>query len=392
MSRYAYNPEHHTLLVTWPTGEGDTATILATLAPATPDKNAQHLAQTLTDLSQTLWRSYTHPPTAAESLEVNTEGWRRQGERDSFAALPEAVANPNLPHGSMLLQSYVPSEENAHRVGRALHTINDPALTKAVLAEVRAEITAIENAELGDLTGRARQAVTLTRAGASPAQVEAADRLLRTHPDGCDELFTQVDPTAAAVATAHWLHAAAEVTSLACGLPVTAVVVESDNIQALPHATPTMVLALMEEGENPYDIVTNLVRQAMELADGNLLDPGRLVLALQEAVGTDDGEKIDADTVESLVASIRLTPLDPSRPAQDLLEDLLLGIGGCATLFSEYADELDEELGGPIEVEGAPPEEDGDDPEYWDRYAGAVHERYLDLVRAEAQENRDRLL
>ncbi len=38
----------------------------------------------------------------------------------------------------------------------------------------------------------------------------------------------------------------------------------------------------------------------------------------------------------------RATPLDPSRPAQDLLEDLLDGIRGCWLLYGEYADELDD--------------------------------------------------
>jgi hypothetical protein len=41
----------------------------------------------------------------------------------------------------------------------------------------------------------------------------------------------------------------------------------------------------------------------------------------------------------------RLTPLDPRRPAVDLLEDLLLGLTACKLLYFEYADgdELDDE-------------------------------------------------
>ncbi|WP_329485160.1 hypothetical protein OG618_00995 [Kitasatospora sp. NBC_01246] len=79
----------------------------------------------------------------------------------------------------------------------------------------------MENAELGDLTGRARQAVRLGREGASPVQVAAADRILEQDPFGPAALFTGIDPTAAAVAAAHWLAAAAEVTAEATGHPPT---------------------------------------------------------------------------------------------------------------------------------------------------------------------------
>src|SRR5947199_92941 len=81
------------------------------------------------------------------------------------------------------------------------------------LAEVAAEVAAVESAELGDLSGRARQAVSLTREDASPLQVAAADRLLADDPFGSRKLFTDVDPTSAAVAAAHWLYAAASIAS-----------------------------------------------------------------------------------------------------------------------------------------------------------------------------------
>jgi hypothetical protein len=35
---------------------------------------------------------------------------------------------------------------------------------------------------------------------------------------------------------------------------------------------------------------------------------------------------------------VRLTPLDPRRPARDLLEDLLSGIRGCRLLYVEHPD------------------------------------------------------
>ncbi|WP_431887293.1 hypothetical protein [Nocardiopsis alba] len=109
-------------------------------------------------------------PAAAHSTEPGTEGWRRQHERDTLASVPGAITDPNLPSNGRIIQSYIPSQEQAHHAGRALHTINDPGLTAAVSTEVKAELAAIEQAECGDLSSRAIQARAesgrgLTRAG-----------------------------------------------------------------------------------------------------------------------------------------------------------------------------------------------------------------------------------
>ncbi|MEU1290535.1 hypothetical protein [Kitasatospora sp. NPDC005856] len=151
----------------------------------------------------------------------------------------------------MLDVEYSPLVESAHRAGRALQAIGNADLTDAVLAEVGAELAAVESTELGDRTGRVRQAVLLSREGVSPVQVAAADRLLEQDPFGPDALFTQIDPTAAVVAAAHWLAASAKVAAAASGRSATSVLVEADNIEALPHGTPTLVLQLLEAGASP---------------------------------------------------------------------------------------------------------------------------------------------
>ncbi|MDL4819305.1 hypothetical protein [Actinomadura opuntiae] len=148
----------------------------------------------------------------------------------------------------MLDVSYNPVEESAHRVGRALHNINNADLNTRVMAEVRAELDAIERAEQGDLTGRARQALALTRADASPAQVQAADKILHANLFGDPSLFTETEPAAVAVATVHWLQAAADVTSQTAGYATTEIVQEADDIEALAHETPTIVLEHLELG------------------------------------------------------------------------------------------------------------------------------------------------
>ncbi|WP_431887294.1 hypothetical protein [Nocardiopsis alba] len=223
-------------------------------------------------------------------------------------------------------------------------------------------------------------------------QVEAADRLLHARPLGCEKLFTEVDPAAAAVAAAHWLQAAADITSEVCGLPATDVVVESDNIHALPHETPTHVLTMMEVGVRPYEVVTSLIDEAMTAAEGKIPDPDELRERFTEAEEMVQDHSEDPSLRHALLASVRTTPLDPIRPAPDLLEDLLAGIEGCATLFHEYAGQLDDASCGPIELPETDPDDDEVDQEDWDAYTQEIHERFVALVGVEAENNRDRLL
>ena len=49
-----------------------------------------------------------------------------------------------------MVVSYSSLLESAHRVGRALHHLDDPQLVKAVAAEAAVELAAVDSAELGD--------------------------------------------------------------------------------------------------------------------------------------------------------------------------------------------------------------------------------------------------
>jgi hypothetical protein len=318
---------------------------------------------------------------------VNTEGWRRRAYRDAFAQVPENIAKPNLPRSGMLVQSYNPVEEAAHQVGRVLHAIDDPDVTDTIVADVKEELNAVEQAELGDLAGRARQAVVLTRAGASPAQVHAADRLFHDHPLGTDALFTDLDPAAASVAAAHWLQAAADVTADESGLASTQIVIEADNIEALPHNTPTIMLELLESGRTPYEAVTGLIKDAMAAAEGRIPNIEQIPAKIKETednverYGSADPQRLRAE----FLYGIRSTPLDPQRPARDLLEDLLYGIRGCWLIYQEYAYSsvtLDEDAGEFAD----PAEDDVDNDEY-----ELIMASFTEAVRAEAAENRERL-
>ncbi|WP_035841580.1 hypothetical protein [Kitasatospora azatica] len=383
MTRYSIDPDRHVLIGSWGTGEGDLATRVAALPADCAVGVLLGLARALTQVSEAAWHTYTHPASAAPSLEPNSEGWQRDQERAVFGEVASAISEPNLPRGGTMTVSYSPLLESAHRVGRALHDIADPELTKAMLAEAAVELAAVERAELGDLAGRAQQAVLLSREDASPVQVAAADHLLEQDPFGPAELFLAIDPTAAAVAAAHWLAAAAEVAAEASGTHPTQVVLEADNIQALPHETPTLVLGLIDDGATPREAVTGLVRHAMHVTDGLLPDPAALreqLDDLEETLAEYTGE--DAPGLADV--ALRLTPLDPRRPARDLLEDLLAGIHACWLLHSEYND-LDEE-------------NDSDDEEgEWDDEQAELHQdrsrqHFAQLVRETAATHRERLL
>ncbi|RFU41435.1 hypothetical protein DZF91_11690 [Actinomadura logoneensis] len=373
MTLYAYDDQQRSLSAIWGTGTGHRLAPVAAVPESTKDRDALRLAEALTTLSGALWRTYTHPPEAAGSLEENSEGWRRAQTQAVLPKVPEILENPNLPDGGTMVVSYDPVEESAHHVGRALHAISDDKLSDAVIREVRTELDAIERAGLGDLTGRAAHAVTLTRAGASPAQIAAADELLRTGPLGDPALFTDLDPAASAVAAAHWLQAAADVTAKASGIAPTAIVRDADNIEALPYRTPTIVLELMQEGLSPYDAVTHLLAEAMAVAEGYVYDVEELQVRFAEL---DELADRYPDLPASLLAEVRLTTLDPTRPALDLLEDLLTGIRACWLIYSESAD---------LDIP------DTEDEAYAEELDEQVHTAFLEAVRKEAQKTADRL-
>jgi hypothetical protein len=361
LSTYAYDVDRHALVVFWNTGMGNAAFTVADLSQKVTGDQAQHLAHALTRLSKQAWRTYTHPASAAEDQSENSEGWRREHHREAFTTVADALTTPNLPSDGMLLHSHNPVEEAAQQAGRALHAAGDADLTARIVGEIQTEMNAVEQAELGDLTGRARQAVALTRAGASPAQVQAADRILSDHPLGSRALFTDVDPVAASIAAAHWLQAAADVAAETSGLAPTQIVEEADNIEALAHATPTAVLESLEVGLSPYDAITGMIREAMTAAEGKIPD----IEAVRDCISQADelaDEHQDPRLRDALLQTLRTTPLDPMRPAHDLLEDLLDGIRGCWLIYRESAET----------------EEGADGP-------------FADAVRAEANENQDRL-
>ncbi len=358
VTSYAVDEDTSTLLRTWPTGRGQRAAVVSTLPDTVGVDDQLRLAATLTSLSEALWRCYTHPGRATDDPDANGEGWRREQTREAFTEVVASLRQPNLPDADgSILESYDSVEERAHQVGRALHAINDAELIEAISADVAAEIQAVESAERGDLGGRAQQAVVLSRSDVSPVQVAAADAVLAQDPLGGERLFVDLDPTAASVAAAHWLKAAADVVSEVSGMPAAQVLFAADDVEALPVETPSEVLELFDFSRTAYRIVVEMVSGAMLVAEGVVDDLGALLVARDPG---DDGESEDE------AAPVRLTPLDPQRPALDLLEDLLTGIRGCRLVYEEYVDT-----------------DDGD---------ASIDARFCEVVREEARKEYRRLM
>jgi hypothetical protein len=265
-------------------------------------------------------------------------------------------------------------------VGRAVHVLDDEDPAARVLAEAQAELRAIHGAEIGDFSGRARQAVLISRAVASLEQVAAADALLSADPLGSDRLFTAVDPTAAVVPAAHWLRAAATIVADRAGLDPLEVVAHADDLEIMPVRTTAAVLKRLSVGESPRDVVVDLVDKAMQVAKGEL--PARETLVTDVQAARRRRRRGHHARVGETEEPPRASLLDPTRPSRDLLEVLLEGIRGCWLLYQEYADDTDD---GP---EGCDDSDDAD--------TGARRERmtatFRDEVRSEVAATRDRLL
>ncbi|MEV4798552.1 hypothetical protein AB0K18_00955 [Nonomuraea sp. NPDC049421] len=335
MTRYAIDRAHNTLLALWSTGIGDTAIIVARLTHDQLPHNTRELAGALTRLSHVCWRSYTHPASAADRHNPSSLGWHRQQERDAFAkVLPLITASrpTDRPISTKV-------EHAAHDLARALRVLDTSQLTTHVTTDVAAELAAIEQAERGDLSDRAQQAVTLSREDASPLQISQADRLLRDNPFGNQDLLTQVDPTAATIAAAHWFHAALNVTALRTGMhPMHVVASAEQPDKPLALESLTDIATAMNLGARARHVIMPLIRNALNVADGHLLgilEVQDRITAAQQLIDRVQADQAKLDLSPDTIY-LPLTSLHPARPAPDLLDNLLHGINTCWQLYQRH--------------------------------------------------------
>lgn len=395
MTTYGFDAERGDLIAMWPVGIGSQARMAGSAATVNPDL-AVVLGHELTGLSAALWDTYVRPASAVAGDEQ--ERWRREEERKELDAVVGFLRAPNQPDESGIMSiSYSPVQEAAHRVGRLLHRAGDPPLIDAVVAEVRTEIDAVERAELGDLTGRAVQAVALDRVDASPVQVAAVDAMLNTQPLGPGLLTAGVDPAAACVAAAHWLAAAAVVAGEQSGNTPDGVFAEADDIQAVSIEVPSFVVSqILDEERTPAQVVGELLRAATAAGRGEIADLPGILAGIEHLHNLVIGLPPEQREAALSAEPTRSTPLDPRRPARDLLEHLLDGITSCHVLYHEYVfdtdDEVEDQPGGggkePTDVE-----EIGErDDEWYTQRRDDVEQEFIDLVRVQAAACRSRLM
>ena len=337
MSVYAFDSGQRQLMVVWPAGVGSAARSVAAIPIDLADSRVSELCAALTMLSDTIWATYVRPPSAAVNDE---ERGHREAERAGRDQVLATLRSPNLVDDFGILSvSYVAIEEAAHRLARTLLGIGDPTLTETIIADVVAELDAVTNAELGDLSDRAAQATALDRLDVSPVQVAAADDLLRADLLGPGLLTALIDPAAACVAAARWLVAAAVVAAEAVEIDAASVFAEADDIEPVSGAVPAEVVAqIVDDETDPRSVVLDLLRTAVAAGDGVILDLSQLLAQHRGQLGlsTEEQSEVAGPT------SVRATELDPRRPARDLLEHLLDGIAACHLLYAEYDDDPDE--------------------------------------------------
>lgn len=351
MSNYAVTDDG-SVFVSWWTGAGHVGRVLAH-SPGSQLELLRQLAGELTHLSDECWRVYVEPITT-DLVAGDVDG------RNDLPPLGEVIVNPELPSaGGYVSASYIPVVEFANRAARTCHAIGDPQLTAAVSADVHAETAAVLSADLGDLgdlTGRGRQAALLSRVEISPVQVDAAWRQLAVDPLDGSVLLTAFDPAAAAVAAATWLGEAAGLAAEQARLEDEVTVIQfADDIEAVPVQTLTTVLGMLDEND-PYTVVAHLVDEARTVAAGRAPNIYQLEQSIHDARALAGRFARDELDVDAALHQVRLCVLDPLRPAPDLLEDLLTGIYACWLVWDEATsqtgdigedDELDDELNDP---------------------------------------------
>ena len=135
MTTYAYDTSANHLVAVWDIGIGATARTVARLHARTSVTVAMNLAEALTRMSRSVWLTYTEP----ELVDLPVAAARR------------ALRRPNLPQDDLLRVDEHPVVESAHRVGRELREVGSAGVSRAVIADVEEEISAVEDAGRGDL-------------------------------------------------------------------------------------------------------------------------------------------------------------------------------------------------------------------------------------------------
>ncbi|GIJ10566.1 hypothetical protein ACFFMR_15130 [Micromonospora andamanensis] len=160
----------------------------------------------------------------------------------------------------------------------------------------------------------------------------------------------------------------------------------ADGIEAVSLEVPSYTVDVVVDGSGtPREVVLGLLAEADAIRHGRVPDPTGLLQRVDAA--REQIRRIDVGHREQTLSALleRLTPLDPQRPAHDLLEHLLSGVRACLLVYREEA----------IDASAAPPDCDedggGDYDDESDGMGAAAVAAFTAAVRDPADRDRDRL-
>lgn len=372
MTAFSYAPPSRQIIASWRTGASRRAEPVADVPEFCDDEGADQLAAGLSDLSEAAWATYADIDESADPDETNTEQWQLREDRADFDKARALTIEP----GERDRWPYSPLLRAAKRLGLVLDEVGNARLRIQIARAVDRELDAVLAADMGDLSGLAQQAVTLSRLSASPVQIQAAWAILERDLLGAHDIHeASVDPTAACVATTVWLLAAAIVATASDPDDPnpdrwTTAVARADDIEAMPIDTIAVVFPSLADGLSPRATVERLVRNAHRVAAGQVPDFDGL---RERLLGLDDlAEKVDQQTMVSILDEFRVCALDPLRPAPSLLDDLHAAIFGCFLLWRAEVlveDAVRDDRGEDEDLDEIDPD---DDPRLHQAFAAAV--------------------
>jgi len=372
VTAFSYAPSSRQIIASWRTGTSRRAEPVANVPESCDDEGADHLAAGLSDLSDASWATYADIDESADPDETNTDQWQLREERADFDKARALTIEPGDPHR----WPYSPLLSAAKRLGLVLEEIGDATLRIQIARAVDSELDAVLAADMGDFSGLAQQAVSLSRLSASPVQIQAAWAILKRDLLGAHDVHrASVDPTAACVATTVWLRAAAIVATASDPDEPnpdrwTKAVARADDIDAMPVDTTTIVFRSLAEGTSPRATVELLVGAAHRVAAGQMPNLDGLRDRLRELGNL--AETVDQPTMNRILDEVRLCALDPQRPAPSLLDDLHAAIFGCFLLWRAEVLVEDAVLDDSADDEDLGELDPDDDPRLHQAFAAAV--------------------
>jgi hypothetical protein len=155
----------------------------------------------------------------------------------------------------------------------------------------------------------------LTRVAPSPAQIAEADRMLHEVPMCSPRLYTEVEPSAAAVAAIHWFLAAVSVMERLADTTGEGALDQAEQVEYFDSAVAHTGVRMVAGGRpdrTPLGIAQELLQMAVLASRGMLIAPS---------------EPVQGPS---------FTALDPARPARCLLDGLVGGIHALAALHVTY--------------------------------------------------------